>query len=80
MDEIEAMDQGLTDISIDMARQGSEPGFDRIEGFAPCGKTKPVDQPLALGKFGISGFGILSHDRDGRGQIAKTDLLGTQDL
>src|SRR3546814_6988199 len=46
MREVEAVHQRLSYIGVDLAGQARQPCFDRVDGFADAGKTKPVHDPL----------------------------------
>ena len=76
--QVEGRDRRLADIGIDMARQASEPGFDRVDRLAHAGEVAALDGLLHEPKTILSNDGILVPDGHGRGDVGLGHDVGAQ--
>src|SRR3546814_4603973 len=75
-----AVHQRLSYIGVDFAVQARQPCFDRVDGFADAGKSKPVHDPLDGADLRVDCGAIAIRHRDRRSQIAESHMIAAQRL
>ena len=73
--EVQRRDRRLPDVGVDMARQRSEPSFNRVDALGNTSEVAALDELLdqsqLLGRY----IGVFVPHRDGRGDIGLSDIV-----
>jgi hypothetical protein len=78
--QIEGVDEGLPDIRVGVARQGREPGLDRVDVLADRRESTAVDRTLDGALLLGGARAVFMPNRDGDRQMAECHMVGAERL
>ena len=80
MREIEAVDERLADVGVNMPRQARQPGLDRVDAFADRGEAERMDDALGGAQLFFGARAVAVRHGDRRREIAEGDMIAAERL